>query len=49
MGELAKMFNAERHIGARLDGGRDGRLAAGGLVRFDWPRVGKSFAQFAEI
>ena len=49
MGELAKMFNAERHIGAQLDVVADARLAAGGLVRFDRPRVGESVAEFAEF
>ena len=48
MGELAKMFNAERGINAKVDCGADGGMAARGLVRFDGAGVGESVAEFAE-
>ncbi len=49
LGELGKMFNAERHIGARLEVVAIEGWQPRGLVRFDRPRVGESFAQFAEF
>jgi len=48
MGELAKMFNAERNIKREADRGADGWLAARGLVRFDGASLGESVAEFAE-
>ena len=48
MGELAKMFNAEREHQREADRGADGGVAARGLVRFDGADVGESVAEFAE-
>ena len=48
MGELARLFNAEKKIGAKLTVIADGGLAARRLVGFHQPAVDRPFAQHAQ-
>ncbi len=48
IGELARFYNAERGIHARLTVVADGGLAARRLAGFDWSSLGQSFAQHAQ-
>ena len=49
IGELAKLFDSERHINAPADGDPDAGMVPGRLVRFDWIDVDQRFAEYAEL